>query len=489
MPKLITFTDLLPPTGVTASVKSGGTLASGSTYYYVIQACFDAGTSVFTTNGRSLSSTEVSASTTSGNQTIEVSWSASAGAGGYRVYRATSSEGYEQMLNYAVRTSVDCTNGICKITDNGIGNPGNTIYQNVAHGKIQLSGSTISDPFSITDLYSASQAGGWGVVDSLDESTYIVKSYLVGHSGLYWVDIDKAIVFRDYIFAGGNDNYRFGDKTGLTTSRGCRLIFKNPDLNTTIFATLNAYKTTFDYVGTFNTVRAYTNITPYSIVYNSGSIEFCLINKIRGFTPNSKTLCSMSDTTITQADVALGTGLATFSNVVGMNNSRVFQTNTNTQITGSNIRFITNNYSTLLFGTNFNVKYINSTRASAGDGIGNAAAQGITSDVFTYDLKVLDINGTPISGAAVQLTNISGSTIFNTTTNLTGSISQQEVTLFTRNILSGSGPVENLSPFTLTVFKDGYNEYKETTIYSSSIALEKTIALTETGSILTINLL
>ena len=101
----------------------------------------------------------------------------------------------------------------------------------------------------------------------------------------------------------------------------------------------------------------------------------------------------------------------------------------------------------------------------------------------------MDTDGAPISGASALLTDVLGSTIFNTTTDSTGSITQQEATLFTRNILTGSGPVQNLSPYTLTVFKEGYNEYKEITAYSSSIALEKTIPLTTTGSILTINLL
>ena len=71
MPKTVTFTDLLPPTALTSSVASGGTLATGSTYFYVIQACFDAGSSALVTNGRSQSSNQVSSSiTTSGSQSI-----------------------------------------------------------------------------------------------------------------------------------------------------------------------------------------------------------------------------------------------------------------------------------------------------------------------------------------------------------------------------------------------------------------------------------
>jgi hypothetical protein len=483
MPKSITFTDLLSPTALTSSVISGGTLATGSTYFYVIQACFDAGSSALVTNGRSQSSNQVSSSvTTSGSQSIQLSWTASAGAGGYRVYRATSSGSYIQMLDTAVRTSVNCVGGICTINDTGLGTPGNSQYQNTVRGKLVLSGSTSSDPFSIVDLFNSSSAAGWGVVNRLDEDTYTVNTFTQGHTNIFWNDIDKVIIFRDFLDAGSNGNYTFGQKTGLVTQRGCRLIFKTPDLYTTLFSALFAYKTTFDYVR-FNSLIAYTDIAPQFLQYNSGSVEFCLINKIRGFQPQSKTSCSMSDTTITQADVALGTGLATFSNVVGMANSRVFQTNNNVQITGSSIRFINNTYGTLLLGTNFSVKYINSVSASLSDGIYNSASTGSTQDVFTYDLKVLTTTGIPISGATAQLINTSGSTIFTTTTNSSGSISQQEVQLYLRNISGGLGPTRNLSPYTLIVNKDTFNEYREITTYSSSIALEKTIALTQTGSL------
>jgi hypothetical protein len=484
MPKSIIFTDLLPPTALTSSVISGGTLATGSTYYYVIQACFDAGSSALTTNGRSQSSNEVSSAiTTSGSQAISLSWTASSGAGGYRVYRATSSAGYADMLNVAVRTSVNCVGGICTITDTGLGTPGNTQYQNIVHGKLDLLGSTSSDPFSIVDLYNSSSANGWGVVERLDEDTYTVNTLVNGHTNIYWNDKDKVIIFRDYLNAGSGGNYTFGEKNLVNgvTQRGCRIIFKTPDLYSTNFSALFAYKTTFDYVR-FNPLIAYLNISPQHITFNSGSVEYCLINKMRSFAPNSKTLCSMSDTTITQADVALGTGLASFSNVTGMNNSRVFQTTNNTQITGSNLRFI-NNTATLLLGTNFNVKYINSISASLSDVIFNISSQGITQDVFTYDLRVLSRNNAPISGAIVQLINSSGSTLINTTTNALGTISQQEVLLYQRIISGGLGPTQNLSPYTLIVNKDGFNEYREVTTYSSSKALEKTVALTETGSV------
>ena len=486
MPKTVTFTDLLPPTALTSSISSGGTLATGSTYYYVIQACFDAGSSVFATNGRSQSSNQVSSSiSVSGSQSVLLAWTASSGAGGYRVYRATSSGSYSNMIDIAVRTSINCTGNLCSIIDTGYGDPGNTQYQNTVHGKLTLSGSTSSDQFSIVNLYTSSSASGWGVVNSLDSDTYTINAFTEGHTNMYWNDSQKVIIFRDNISAGTNGTYTFGVKSSQTTTKGCRLIFKTPDLYTTVFTNLFAYKTTFDYV-VFNSLFD-NSLSPLFINYSSGSVEYSLISKIRGFQPSSKANCNMSNTTITSADVALGTGLATFSNVTGMNNSRVFQTSNNIQITASNISFV-ETMGTLLLGTNFSVKYINSVSASLSDGVYNNASTGSTQDVFTYDLQVLTSTGTPISGATAQLINASGSTVFNTTTNISGNIPTQEASLFLRNISGGLGPTQNLSPYTLSVSRAGYNTYTEKTTYSQSLALQKTVSLTPTSSLITINL-
>jgi hypothetical protein len=487
MPKLVTFENLLPPTGLTATATSGGTLSTG-TYYYVVQACFDTSTSPLSTLGRSQSSNSASVTLTSGIQSVALSWSASSGAGGYRIYRATGSDGYEQMLDVAVRAAVSCSGGICSITDTGFGNPGNSAYQNVARGRLTLSGSTSLDPFSITDLYSASLSGSWGVVESLDESTYMVRSYLVGHTDLYWVDIDKTIVFRETINPGSNSNYRFGEKTASgITRRGCRLIFKTPDLSTISFPTLFAYKTTFDFVGTFNSIRPYTNISTQTITYSSGSVEYCLSNKMRGFQPLSLISCSISDTTITEADVALGSGLARISNVVGMANSRVFQTTNNSNITGSNIRFVGNTFGSLLIGTNFLVSYVNSGNLSSTDGIQGATVQGESRDMFTYDLKVLDLNNNPISGSTVELYNSSSALLFSVTTNSTGSIPTQTIPLFRRVIVSGSGSPISQSPHRLLITKQGYNTYEEYNTFTVSEAVKKVVTLNNKSNI-TINL-
>ena len=72
---------------VTATLAAGGTLAVGS-YYYVVTACKTTG------GGETVQSAEATATTTAGNQTINLSWAAVPGAIGYRVYRSTTTGSY-----------------------------------------------------------------------------------------------------------------------------------------------------------------------------------------------------------------------------------------------------------------------------------------------------------------------------------------------------------------------------------------------------------
>lgn len=74
------------PTGVSATLVSGGSLAATTTYFYVVTAVDDVGETV--------ASSQVSATTTSTNKTIKIQWVESVGAVGYKIYRTTTSGTY-----------------------------------------------------------------------------------------------------------------------------------------------------------------------------------------------------------------------------------------------------------------------------------------------------------------------------------------------------------------------------------------------------------
>lgn len=74
------------PSSFAAVLASGGSLTVSTTYYYVITAT--------NANGETTRSSEVSVTPTSGNQTADLTWSADAGATGYKIYRSTTSGSY-----------------------------------------------------------------------------------------------------------------------------------------------------------------------------------------------------------------------------------------------------------------------------------------------------------------------------------------------------------------------------------------------------------
>lgn len=80
---------LTTPTGLAAVLVAGGSLTVSTTYYYEVTAVAD--------QQETNVSSEVSATPTSGNQTIKLTWNALQGAQSYNVYRGTAA-GSENVL-------------------------------------------------------------------------------------------------------------------------------------------------------------------------------------------------------------------------------------------------------------------------------------------------------------------------------------------------------------------------------------------------------
>ena len=73
---------LTVPVGLAATLASGGTLVSGTEYFYVVTALDGVG-------GETTASTEVHATPSGGNLSVALAWTAVTGATGYNVYRST----------------------------------------------------------------------------------------------------------------------------------------------------------------------------------------------------------------------------------------------------------------------------------------------------------------------------------------------------------------------------------------------------------------
>ncbi len=104
---------LTTPTGVTATLASGGSLATGSTYYFRVSA-------IDGSSGETAASAEAtgSAATSSGNQEYNVAWTAVPGAASYRIYYTTTA-GTE--ANYFTSTTNSYT--LSTTTGNTAGSP------------------------------------------------------------------------------------------------------------------------------------------------------------------------------------------------------------------------------------------------------------------------------------------------------------------------------------------------------------------------------
>jgi len=93
-------TQLSAPSGVTAALAAGGSLAAGTTVYYKLTA--------FNWNGETIASAEVSATPTSGNQSVTITWSALTGVSGltgiaalvagFKLYRGTTAGGENTLV-------------------------------------------------------------------------------------------------------------------------------------------------------------------------------------------------------------------------------------------------------------------------------------------------------------------------------------------------------------------------------------------------------
>lgn len=78
----------------------------------------------------------------------------------------------------------------------------------------------------------------------------------------------------------------------------------------------------------------------------------------------------------------------------------------------------------------------------------------------SFDVNVVDDTNTAISGATVVLKDKDNNTVFSTTTDANGDITQQWVT-YLSNTQAGGGEL-TMSPFTLTITKTGYDTYTRT---------------------------
>lgn len=490
-----TFTDISQPTGCSASAVSGGSLNANTTYYYRIYKVATA-SSGNTWMGKSLPSDEFSVTTTSTNKTARITFTCPNESRSYRIFRATSSggmiNGYYPCIAFYPSDTLYNSGGTVTFDDTGYAVGGNNYMETIdnAHGRLVLSGSTSSDKFSIVDLYNADVAAGWGVIQRLDVNTYKVNCYLVGHTGLYWYDVDKIIIFSDAVdFNYTNSVLQFGYKASGTyrTKQGCTIVITSSWGSTITFPTLYAYQTIFKYVFPFST----SNLGLTGGGFSAGELIDVQIDRWRNFFPYGGALCTLRGVVYSRGDNCFNTYGASFTNINVYDGSRVWQTRGNSVITGRGV-YISGIYAILWIGLNNTVNLIDceiTSDASFGGNVNSTATGSVIYDKLSLNMNIVDENGDPIEGALIQVycsdNPLIDPVIVETTTDSNGDIDEQFLTRRYRTVTGViQSSITNLSPFTYVISKDGYETYTEIVDYTVSKPIIKTICLKQAKPVL-----
>ena len=188
MAKVITFTK--PPSAITdlsGSLSAGGSLTANTTYYYVVLAVGNGvSTTSDSTGTKSGISNEFSITTDTTNKTVDLTWTESAGASMYIVFRRTTSNEYHlpsSWLKYNFPTtgsySDDGTETFHAISLISVVNPTKVLPMGIEPrtygvGHCVYSGGTENDPITPQDFYDAAVADGWTDYCKWDNATLLI---------------------------------------------------------------------------------------------------------------------------------------------------------------------------------------------------------------------------------------------------------------------------------------------------------------------------
>jgi len=461
MAATFTFTELNAPTTITATPTTGGTLGVDQ-YFYKVIAIFYSGTSTNTFfEGKSLASTEVTATTDATNNAVTLTWDAVAGAGGYKVYRGTTAGTYTSFINVAIQDSVVNTAGTCTWLDTGIAVTANNAFQDIAHGKITINrtGTQADDVIGIEDLYNADVAGGWGVITKIGQ-TYYIKTTIIFSTDMTWEDILKTIIFYDG-FTTSKLTMTLGsyDNTEDSSSEGCSIIFQNWNLNSITFDDLNMYNSTMKWSNEYNEYINRNALSYLSIARTKGAIIDSYIDSLRGFSGNSLANCSYVRTSIFKMDIAFSRGAATFEDVTAMNCSRAFQTGTNAVIRAVGYKGINmSNGDVLCLGNNWDIEFVDSYPTA--EPFKRIGGYGIGKIINTATITILDTTGAAYVGATINVYDKNNNLVFTGTTNTNGQVTNEIIINSSTWNAAGTLTYIDYNPFTIEITATGKRTIK-----------------------------
>lgn len=345
------------------------------------------------------------------------------------------------------------------------------ITYNAGTNTITVTGYTSGTPCTFTDIYNADIAGGWGVVALQGTSQFLFDCKLVvgdGSTATYFADVEKQVTFSDfftsadaYIKVRHSATFILGtllDASAKTGGRGCCIIFNcNYGGSYTVdgydsSSIVYLYGSTFINIGTATYLRfrlrgvdAYAHRVYCCTVTNDFQFNFCINDTdFKWLTALScEYLFHRSSGIIANVNVFNGVGIAyaystdttIVKNVFARGNTRIMEMS----------NAVVDSYLIDVDADNWLFKW-------SGTCSGEAYRQ------YTFNLQVIEEDGTAIQNATVTLTDKDDTEIFSLSTDANGDIAEQTVSRGYYDQAHGD-TLQDYGPFTLTVEKANFETY------------------------------
>ncbi len=228
---------LAAPANPAAALNAGGSLTVAITYYYRITA-LKSGLSSASITGPygaelwGLPCTEVSATPTSGNQTIDLTWDAVTGATGYEVYRTEVSGDYDPdtahlLSDPAISERFYASTETNSFSDDGVQEISACLFLENGLPMAVLTSSTEGSPDTEDDIYDALIAGGYSnhTARVCDQGLGNCFQYHflcnIDIQGWFKVQKGKQIYHEGSIkFGNSTAGWSVGDKSGVQAYQG-----------------------------------------------------------------------------------------------------------------------------------------------------------------------------------------------------------------------------------------------------------------------------
>lgn len=438
----VTITNPLPAaTGVTATVSSGGSLTSGTTYYCSVVATYGYGTTAnagtyYATN-YGVPSVEVSGTTTSTDKTITISWSAVPGAEGYFVYRTTTAGDYDEGVGHYMRQGAltsylyaSTAGAGTTYVDNGSITPLRVWFFEYGLPVATISGSTEAAPDTEGTLYNAMVAAGFsnncqrsGGLGETTFTNYEMKVFIEIDNGWFKINTKRDFLHIGSIsFINNSGGFSLGIPNDNAPKNGgiYRRLFGYTAWASSSDTTIKMYDSHMcDFKDDFGSTSAVSGLYSWWYFNMTGTfICDCSTFNLASFNFTNNYGYIKNTAVVNSANYGIATGKMPTSNVTlsecSYGGIACYYATENPVLKDTKVLSV--NVSDMFFHKDTNVVSVDAINHQFTSEPPSATASSNPQNItvrrkYEMKLQLVDNVNTPISGASVTLTNVSGTTI------------------------------------------------------------------------------